>query len=274
MTVEDFHTTISSKVSGTWNLHNAALQQNIELDFFTMLSSISGVVGQKGQANYAAANVFMDAFASYRQSIGLPANSTNLGVIEDVGYVANQGGMQQHFDKRQWTGIDERVLREILGYSIIQQVDPLNQATSAQLITGIPVPQPEDSGLARDARFSSLFIPEDSGSHASSGGGKGDDASRNIKAFTVLLRSGADQTVLMAAAVDIVTNQFTKMLRLEELMEPGKALTAYGLDSLASVEFRNWVRLELGAELTTLEINNAPSLFWLCEKIISKIKVT
>ena len=126
MSHDDYHTTISSKVAGTWNLHNVCLEKGIELDFFTMLSSISGVVGQKGQANYAAANAFMDAFASYRLSLGLKANSTDLGVIEDVGYVAEQGGMQQHFDKKQWTGISESVLRKILGCSILQQIDPVN----------------------------------------------------------------------------------------------------------------------------------------------------
>lgn len=104
MTIDDFRTTISNKVQGTWNLHNSSIAHKSPISFFTLLSSISGVLGQKGQANYAAANVFMDAFASFRHSRGLPANSLDLGVIEDVGYVAEQGGMQQHFDDRLWTG--------------------------------------------------------------------------------------------------------------------------------------------------------------------------
>jgi acyl carrier protein len=268
MTVEEYHTTISNKVQGTWNLHNAALDQNLRLDFFTMLSSISGVVGQKGQANYAAANVFMDAFASYRQLLNLPANSIDLGVIEDVGYVAEQGGMEQHFDKRQWTGINESVLRKILSYSIFQQTAPINTATSAQLITGIPVPQPDDSELIRDARFAGLFIGDDAGSGA--GKGSSDDA-KDIQAFFLLHRSGAEPAAVLASAVEVVNKQFVKTLRLETPMEPAKSLATYGLDSLSAVEFRNWVRLELGAELTLLEITNASSLYALCEKIIAKI---
>jgi hypothetical protein len=73
-------------------LHYAAQKLNLDLEFFTMLSSISGVVGPKGQANHFAAIAFLDLFALYRQSLGLAGNSTNLGVIEDVGYVAEQGG--------------------------------------------------------------------------------------------------------------------------------------------------------------------------------------
>ena len=55
-------------------------------------------------------------------------------------------------------------------------------------------------------------------------------------------------------------------------MEPGKPLRIYGLDSLAAVGFRNWVRMESGAELTTLDITNVASLIALCEKIVSRIR--
>ena len=65
---------------GRWNFYSA--------------SPISVLVGQKGQANYSAANVFLDAFASYRLGQGLGAHSVNPNAIEDVGYVAEQGGMQ------------------------------------------------------------------------------------------------------------------------------------------------------------------------------------
>ncbi|RDL42230.1 Acyl transferase hydrolase [Venustampulla echinocandica] len=268
MTVEEYHTTISNKVQGTWNLHKAAIEHNLHLDFFTLLSSISGVVGQKGQANYAAANAFLDAFARYRQRLNLPANSVDLGVIEDVGYVAEQGGMAQHFDRRQWTYINESVLRKILSYSIFQQTSPANAATSAQLITGIPVPQPNDSELLRDARFAGLFIGDDSSSGAGKGG---NDGAKDIQALLLLHRSGAEPAVVLASAVEVVNKQFVKTLRLESPMEPAKSLATYGLDSLSAVEFRNWVRAELGAELTLLDITNASSLFALCEKIIAKI---
>jgi NAD(P)-dependent dehydrogenase (short-subunit alcohol dehydrogenase family)/acyl carrier protein len=267
MTVEEYHTTISNKVQGTWNLHNAAIEQKLKLDFFTMLSSISGVVGQKGQANYAAANVFMDAFASYRRSLGFHANSVDLGVIEDVGYVAEQEGMFQHFDKGQWIGINEKVLHTILSYSIWQQVSPVNHASSAQLITGIAVPLPHDADLIRDARFAGLFINKESNNARKSG----TDGNQDIQAFFLMQKSDATAAALLVLCVEIVNKRFTKMLRLSEPMEPAKSLSSYGLDSLSAVEFRNWVRVELGADLSTLEITNAKSLFVLCERIIAKL---
>lgn len=270
MTVQDFHETISSKVQGTWNLHNIALEQASPLDFFTMLSSISGVVGQKGQANYAAANVFLDSFASYRRQLGLPASSVDLGVIEDVGYVAERSELKAAFDASIWTPINEGLLHKILRVSLLQQQSsPINAASTTQLITGIAFPQTSQSALLRDARFGGLVVSQGAAALEPSGASEG---SREIQALFKLLHAAqAENSAILAATVHIVSRQFTTSLRLGEPMEPAKSLASYGLDSLAAVEFRNWARLELGAELTTLDITSASSLFSLCDKIISKI---
>jgi thioester reductase-like protein len=65
------------KVVGTWILHQ--LTQAMKLDFFVSFSSISSVWGSRGQAQYAAANHFLDVLAHYRQGLGLPALSVNWG---------------------------------------------------------------------------------------------------------------------------------------------------------------------------------------------------
>ena len=85
MKVEDFHETIRCKVHGTGNLHDIAIEKELQLDFFTLLSSASGVIGQKSQANYTAGNVFLDSFAAYRHGLGLTACCVDLGVVEDIG---------------------------------------------------------------------------------------------------------------------------------------------------------------------------------------------
>ncbi|KAB8221409.1 KR domain-containing protein [Aspergillus novoparasiticus] len=220
MTLDEYHTALYGKFHGTWALHHVSMEQQQPLEFFTMLSSISGTGGKKGQSNYSAANTFLDAFAAYRQSLGLRANSVNLGLIEDVGYVAEQGGMHSRFDERVWTPLYEGNLRQILDLSILQQTtSPINPSSSAQLVPGLGFPLPDNSDLIREAR-----------SDASSGG---------------------LQQACRVAAVEPMAAQFTKILQLEAEMEPAKSMMAYGLDSLAAVELRNWVRSELGAELTT-----------------------
>lgn len=62
MNIEDWNPVTRPKVHGTWNLHNATLASGCNLDFLLLFSSLSGIVGQVGQANYASANTFLDAF--------------------------------------------------------------------------------------------------------------------------------------------------------------------------------------------------------------------
>jgi acyl transferase domain-containing protein/enoyl-CoA hydratase/carnithine racemase/acyl carrier protein len=59
-----FREVLAPKVTGTVNLDQAS--QDVQLDFFVMFSSIAGAMGNVGQADYAAANAFLDAFAAYR----------------------------------------------------------------------------------------------------------------------------------------------------------------------------------------------------------------
>lgn len=73
--------------------------------------------------------------------------------------------------------------------------------------------------------------------------------------------------------MDVVNKCFVRMLRLSEPMDPARPLSVYGIDSLAAVEVRNWVRNELGALVTTVDIMKASSLLSFCEKIISKIVI-
>ncbi|KAI4865388.1 hypothetical protein F4820DRAFT_469755 [Hypoxylon rubiginosum] len=279
MSHDDFHTAIRAKVAGTWNLHTASRQYQLQpLDFFTMLSSISSVVGNKGQANYAAANAFMDAFSFYRQGQGLRAHTVNLGLIEDVGYVAEVGGaaLEARFDKREWTPINEGILRRILSYSIMQQGNSpgsLSTASVAQMVTGIAYPLPlAQSDLAGNSRFDYLFVSTSNNADDSGSGSGSDQAAQAIRAFRITYEAGeADAATLAKAVVPLLQDQITKLLRLETEMEPGKPLMAYGLDSLSAVELRSWVRQKLGGELSTLDITNASSLFVLGEKLVAKL---
>ncbi|KAK3292170.1 uncharacterized protein B0H64DRAFT_466731 [Chaetomium fimeti] len=281
MTFDDYRTAIHAKVQGTWNLHLASQEAGPKhaLDFFTMLSSTSGIIGNKGQANYAAANTFLDAFASYRRALGLRAHTVDLGVIEDVGYVAEQDdGLEVRFDKRQWTPIGETMLRRILTHSVLQQTpddEPINPLSAAQMITGVAVPlQRADASadLTREPRFAYLFASngEDAGDGAADEGGS-DAADQAVRALKTMHKSGAEGPALVQACVDALAAQFVKILRLESEVEPGRPLMAYGLDSLSAVELRNWIRTKLAVELTTLDITNASSLIALGEKVVGKL---
>ncbi len=77
---------LAPKVRGTWNVHVATAGE--ELDFFVLFSSAVSVLGSPGQANYAGASAFLDAFAHYRSAQGQPALSINWGPWAEVGLAA------------------------------------------------------------------------------------------------------------------------------------------------------------------------------------------
>src|SRR5262249_43606980 len=78
-----FEKVMRPKISGAWNLHQATL--DVPLDYFVLFSSVSSVFGAPGQANYAAANAFLDALAEHRRSNGLAGCSINWGPWSDIG---------------------------------------------------------------------------------------------------------------------------------------------------------------------------------------------
>ena len=88
LSVDRFAPVMAPKVRGAWNLH--VQTANSPLDFFVMFSSGAALLGSPGQANYAAANAFMDALAARRCSEGLPAVSIAWGAWSEVGAAADR----------------------------------------------------------------------------------------------------------------------------------------------------------------------------------------
>ena len=206
-----------------------------------MLSSISGVVGQKGQASYAAANVFLDNFCAYLHNSGLSACSIDCGVIEDVGYPSERSDLAVAWDRAAWTPIYDSLSHKIVRFSLLQQVAQINRAGASQLIVGITVTQPEDFSWLANARFGPLCFGNARGSSA--GIDIKDEGSRAIQAFHILLRSSqADRSAIRASASNILNRQSTSSLRLRKAMEPAKSLANYGLGSLAALKLRSWMR--------------------------------
>ncbi|GAB3449346.1 type I polyketide synthase [Actinophytocola sediminis] len=78
MTTQDIEKVLRAKVDAAWNLHT--LTRDLPLSAFVLFSSAVGVLGNPGQAGYAAANTFLDALAAYRVAGGLPAVSAAWGL--------------------------------------------------------------------------------------------------------------------------------------------------------------------------------------------------
>ncbi|MFW6169225.1 MAG: SDR family NAD(P)-dependent oxidoreductase [Planctomycetota bacterium] len=86
MDLDTLDKVLAPKIIGAWNLHHATT--HCPLDHFVLFSSVAGILGSPGQANYAAGNTFLDGLAHYRTANGLPAVSISWGPWAGPGMAA------------------------------------------------------------------------------------------------------------------------------------------------------------------------------------------
>jgi NAD(P)-dependent dehydrogenase (short-subunit alcohol dehydrogenase family)/aryl carrier-like protein len=261
MPYKDWKAATEPKVQGTWNLHNALLDS--QLDFFVLFSSGSGLFGWTHQANYASGNTFLDAFVQYRLKQGLPASVLDVGVMSEIGYVSKTPIVEEALRASSNYSLQEKDLIDALHLVIVESSgtakapSPGGFVSHEQLAIGLrstrPIAEPGNRlPWRRDARTSVYHANESSVSSTSS------SSNDILDAFIASITN--DRSLLNSeASLELVTREIGNciygfMLRPIEDLDVGQPLTDLGIDSLITVEIRNWWRRKLGVEISTLEI--------------------
>lgn len=164
-TKDSFDEVFGPKADGAWHLH---LETRADpLDFFVLFSSNSALVGSGGQANYAAANAFLDALAHYRKAMRLPALAINWGPWAEVGMAARAKIAKERLRIEPERGL--QVLDGLIDAAndVPQVVVPIATDERHEAVAAVsPAPAPglldRLAGLAPDARLAALraFVRE------------------------------------------------------------------------------------------------------------------
>ncbi|KAH8659903.1 hypothetical protein BX600DRAFT_399805 [Xylariales sp. PMI_506] len=274
MDLDTYQSVLRPRVQGTWNLHNALEGQ--PLDFFVLFSSICGMVGYYGQANYAASNAFMDAFVQYRHDRGLTASVIDIGAVDDVGYISRTSAAKETMLGMSGRLITEGDFLEALHLTIARSgMPPLvdqelkgaggvvyqnpSQVTQA-LGCRLPITDPQNNIIwKRDPRMAIYRNIETVATESST-------ATSGMKVFLASVAEDPKQLEKPDAA-EFVASQIrdrvaTFLMRREdeEPLSLGLTLAAAGVDSLVAIELRNWWKQNLGADVSVLELMNGGSI--------------
>jgi hypothetical protein len=262
MSLDDYNEVMRPKVDGTWNLHNRLSKS--ELDFFIMLSSIVGLVGNPSQAAYVAASVFLDAFADFRNNQGLPAVSLDLGRVVGIGFVAENEAAQRGLNKLWSRDIDQEELMAMIKSAI---VTPHRNGRSGSSITGLKQWEPIAGPVYNTPFFSHFRRTAMKSEQVSQEGGLAGrirEALREATSLEDAARYTCDTIIVKMSAL--------LMVPLEDISS-SKSMSEYGMDSLVAVEMRNWLIRELDATLPILELLANISLLQLSRKIVRKSRL-
>ena len=269
MGYEQYDSVIKPKCKGVWNLHDVLLPYN--LNFFITLSSVAGMIGNRGQAAYAATGTFLDAFVSYRQNLGLSCVTFDLAPVEGIGYLAENFTKQEQVRDVVSDAINEVEFHCLLDAAITGE---LTSSCGGHCVTGVHVTQTNHEAFwTGDPRFSLLLQAyKDNKRHSTPNGRLSSFAPKNSLAETV--KKQVDITSVMNTIIEALTDKISAMLmRPTSDILPTNSLGTYGLDSLVAIEFRNWISRELGASLQILEILAAESIVDLAGLIVDRTKL-
>ncbi|MEH2207655.1 MAG: SDR family NAD(P)-dependent oxidoreductase [Nostoc sp.] len=250
-TWERFHRVMAPKVQGAWNLHT--LTQDLPLDFFILFSSATSVLGSAGQANYCAANAFLDALAHYRHQLGLSGLSINWGAWAEIGIAAKRqlGKQLQHQGIEMMSPSQGlQALEQSFSWEVAQvAVMPLNWLTFMQQFSPGTCPAYlafSQVGIAQSTSPPPMEIQQQLQTH---------DFGDRLQILTIYLKEKIAK--VLGCSVDRV--------------DANQALSKAGLDSLMAIEIRNRIITELGIDLSLEKFVEGSSINQLADLLLKQL---
>ncbi|MCX5008924.1 SDR family NAD(P)-dependent oxidoreductase [Streptomyces sp. NBC_00638] len=241
LTPERLARVLRPKVDGAAHLHR--LTADASLDLFLLISSAAGVLGSPGQANYAAANVFLDQLAHHRRALGLP------GVSVSFGAWAGEGLAAEHADLDRMARLGHRALTPDQGRELVELA--LRRGAPHLIAWSLDLPRLRETTAATDDGTAALWrslLPaprtgQDGGAHLADRLARLPEADRAARVLA-LVREEASRAL---------------GLRSAEAVGPDQPLRELGMDSVTAVELRNRIGTRIGARLPATLLFDHPT---------------
>ncbi|KAJ6443714.1 Polyketide synthase [Purpureocillium lavendulum] len=269
MTIEKWDIATRPKILGTRNLHDMMPK---DLDFFILLSSMSGIIGNSGQANYCAGNAYEDAVARHRRSLGLAATTLNIGLVTDASHFNESSTFDDYLKKYgHWApalvtdGEMQVVISRVMREGALAMPD--------QLLVGIVDDVKRDSrtSWSNDRKFDHRIARAGSSSATASDTGSG-TTEANIEDQMRAAKTVREAAVVVENALK--TNVAAAMTASPDDIDVERPLHSFGVDSLKAVEVRNWIFRELRCDVSVFDILSPQPLAKLAIRIVARSALT
>ena len=264
MTHAQWKITIGSKVKSSWNLHTLL---PAGLDFFILLSSAAGVLGNAGQSNYAAGCTFQDALSHFRKWHGQSAVSIDLGPMSTTGFVAEHEGVKKTLERYQGLkAIEEEEFLALMNILCDPNRPSHLSINNGQISMGIATPADlvlEDGTMPLEYVHQSLFAYFTQLETVSSGSTQTNDVSS-----AALFRQAESVEEMDRIVVESLARKLARALSIPpEDVDADKPLHLYGVDSLVAVEIRNWITSQFAADMPVFELMSGKSILAIAQLV-------
>ena len=257
MSPDTWERVLAPKVSGALNIQKilSANSHAIKhLDFLLFTSSVFGTVGGVANANYCAANNYLDALAKEARAQGIPAVSVGLGMISGAGYLAEHEKERELLSRSGLSQLTKDDMLHIIDMAISAASDPHGPS---HILTGLEPSGLDDAkangvelpGIYNDPRLSHLLRAHAASTPANVGSAA---PSSFPEAYVEAIRS---QMSTSAATASALCEQLKTMMQLSSApVDLTKTLMSYGLDSMLATELKTWVWKAFGVDVPLFEL--------------------
>ncbi|MFD1703914.1 SDR family NAD(P)-dependent oxidoreductase [Methylopila henanensis] len=256
---ERFEAALRPKIDGAKALDR--LTAGDPLGQFVIYSSATTVIGNPGQANYVAANAWLEALARNRRRAGKPALAVAWGALGDVGYLARTGEVKEKIQRR-------------LGHATLSGAEAL-EGLGTVLAAGDPAPEAAVVAIApidwAAARRDLAYLASPMFAQVLAGAEMGpQDAVEQID-LAALVR-GKDARAARDIVAEILAGEVARILKLPaKEISPQRPLAELGMDSLMGLELRMSVERRFDVELPLVAIGDSTTLITIAQSIVARI---